>query len=79
MLPMSYEQYAQVEALVLEMPYEQKIQLLCMIADNLKNTRIIETIDSQIKKPKRRFGILKGKIQMAPDFDETPSGFEEYM
>ena len=76
---MSYEQYAQVEALVLEMPYEQKIQLLYMIADNLKNTRIIETIDSQIKKPKRRFGILKGKIQMAPDFDETPPGFEEYM
>lgn len=76
---MSYEQYAQVEALVLEMPYEQKIQLLYMIADNLKNTKIIENIDSQIKKPKRRFGILKGKIQMAPDFDETPPGFEEYM
>ena len=76
---MSYEQYAQVEAQVLEMPYEQKIQLLYIIADNLKNTRIIETIDSQIKKPKRRFGILKGKIQMAPDFDETPPGFEEYM
>lgn len=76
---MSYEQYAQVEVQVLEMPYEQKIQLLYMIADNLKNTRIIETIDSQIKKPKRRFGILKGKIQMAPDFDETPPGFEEYM
>jgi len=76
---MSYEQYAQVEAQVLEMPYEQKIQLLYMIADNLKNTKIIETIDSQIKKPKRLFGILKGKIQMAPDFDETPPGFEEYM
>lgn len=76
---MSYEQYAQVEAQVLEMPYEQKIQLLYMIADNLKNTKIIENIDSQIKKPKRRFGILKGKIQMAPDFDETPPGFEEYM
>ena len=76
---MSYEQYAQVEAQVLEMPYEQKIQLLYMIADNLKNTKIIENIDSQIKKPKRSFGILKGKIQMAPDFDETPPGFEEYM
>ena len=76
---MSYEQYAQVEAQVLEMSYEQKIQLLYMIADNLKNTRIIETIDSQIKKPKRRFGILKGKIRMAPDFDKTPPGFEEYM
>lgn len=76
---MPYEQYAQVEALVLEMPYEQKIQLLYIIADNLKNIKIIENIDSQIKKPKRRFGILKGKIQMAPDFDETPPGFEEYM
>ena len=37
---MSYEQYAQVEALVLEMPYEQKIQLLYIIADNLKKIKI---------------------------------------
>lgn len=76
---MSYEQYAQVEAQVLEMPYEQKIQLLYIIADNLKNTKIIKTAGSQVKKPKRRFGILKGKIRMAPDFDETPPGFEEYV
>ena len=76
---MSYEQYAQVEAQVLEMPYEQKIQLLYIIADNLKNIKITETVGSQVKKPKRRLGILKGKIQMAPDFDETPPGFEEYM
>ncbi|WP_428770018.1 DUF2281 domain-containing protein [Treponema sp. HNW] len=76
---MSYEQYAQVEAQVLEMPYEQKIQLLYIIADNLKNTKIIETAGLQVKKPKRRFGILKGKIRMAPDFDETPPGFEEYV
>lgn len=76
---MSYEQYAQVEAQVLEMPYEQKIQLLYIIADNLKNIKITETVGLQVKKPKRRFGILKGKIQMAPDFDETPPGFEEYM
>ena len=76
---MSYEQYAQVEALVLEMPYEQKIQLLHIIADNLKNIKITETVGSQVKKPKRRLGILKGKIRMAPDFDKTPPGFEEYM
>ena len=76
---MFYEQYAQVEALVLEMPYEQKIQLLYIIADNLKNIKITETVGSQVKKPKRRLGILKGKIRMAPDFDKTPPGFEEYM
>ena len=50
---MSYEQYAQVEAQVLEMPYEQKIQLLYIIADNLKNIKITETVGSQVKKPKR--------------------------
>ena len=76
---MSYEQYAQMEAQVLEMSYEQKIQLLYMIADNLKNIKITETVGSQVKKPKRRLGILKGKIRMAPDFDKTPPGFEEYM
>ena len=76
---MSYEQYAQVEVQVLEMPYEQKIQLLYIIADNLKNIKITETVGSQVKKPKRRLGILKGKIRMAPDFDKTPPGFEEYM
>ena len=76
---MSYEQYAQMEAQVLEMSYEQKIQLLYIIADNLKNIKITETVGSQVKKPKRRLGILKGKIRMAPDFDKTPPGFEEYM
>ncbi|WP_315601271.1 DUF2281 domain-containing protein [Treponema socranskii] len=65
--------------MVLEMPYEQKIQLLYIIADNLKNIKITETVGSQVKKPKRRLGILKGKIRMAPDFDKTPPGFEEYM
>ena len=34
----SYEQYAQMKTKVLEMTYEQKIQLLSIIADSLKNT-----------------------------------------
>lgn len=29
--------------------------------------------------PERRVGAFRGKIRMAPDFDETPEGFEEYM
>ena len=40
---MSYEQYAQIETSVLNMPYEQKIQLLHKITNNLKNIKVIET------------------------------------
>ncbi|QTQ12682.1 DUF2281 domain-containing protein [Treponema parvum] len=67
---MSYEKYAQIETLVLEMPYEQKIQLLSMIADNLKNTKVIETVHSQTKKIKRCFGIAKGEFSYPRNFDE---------
>ena len=49
------------------------------IVDSLKNTTISKKDNLKYKKPKRRFGILKGKIWMAPDFDDTPPGFEEYM
>ena len=35
---MSYAQYAEVESQVLEMPYEQQLQLLSVIAENLKNS-----------------------------------------
>ena len=76
---MYYEQYAQLETQVSEMPYEQKLQLLYIIVDSLKNTTISKKDNLKYKKPKRRFGILKGKICMAPDFDDTPPGFEEYM
>lgn len=37
------------------------------------------TVDAPIPNPKRRFGILKGKIGMTADFDETPPEFAEYM
>ena len=67
---MSYKQYAQIETLVSEMPYEQKIQLLSMIADNLKNTKVIETVHSQTKKTKRCFGIAKGEFSYPRNFDE---------
>ena len=76
---MSYEQYSQLETQVSEMPYEQKLQLLYIIVDSLKNTTISKKDNLKYKKPKRIFGILKGKIWMAPDFDDTPPGFEEYM
>ncbi|WP_315602418.1 DUF2281 domain-containing protein [Treponema socranskii] len=67
---MSYEQYAQIETQILEMPYEQKIQLLSMIADNLKNTKVIEPVHSQTRKIKRCFGIAKGEFSYPRNFDE---------
>ncbi|UTC74383.1 DUF2281 domain-containing protein [Treponema sp. OMZ 792] len=76
---MSYEQYSQLETQVLEIPYEQKLQLLYIIADSLKNTAMSKKNNLKDKKPKRRLGILKGKIWMTPDFDDTPPCFEEYM
>ena len=76
---MYYEQYAQLETQVSEMPYEQKLQLLYIIVDSLKNKKISKKDNLKYTKPKRRFGILRGKIWMAPDFDHTPPGFEEYI
>ena len=35
---MPYAQYAEVETQVLEMPYEQQLQLMSVIAENLKNS-----------------------------------------
>ena len=61
---MSYEQYAQIETQVLEMPYEQKIQLLFMIA------KVVEPVHSQIKTVKRCFGIAKGEFSYPRNFDE---------
>ena len=67
---MSCEQYAQIETQVLEMPYEQKIQLLSMIVDNLKNTKVVEPVHAQIKTVKRCFGIAKGEFSYPKNFDE---------
>ncbi len=30
-------------------------------------------------RPQRRLGGAKGKIEMAPDFDQTPEDFADYM
>ena len=68
---MSCEQYAQIETQVLEMPYEQKLQLLSMIVDNLKNTKVVdEPVHAQIKTVKRCFGIAKGEFSYPKNFDE---------
>lgn len=67
---MSYEQYAQIETQVLEMPYEKKIQLLSVIVNNLKNIKVLEDIHLHTKKTKRCFGIAKGEFSYPRNFDE---------
>src|SRR5690242_19561141 len=39
----------------------------------------VEVVPAPAKRPPRVPGLLKGKIELAPDFDATPEGFEEYM
>lgn len=42
------------------------------------NKPIAKLISIERKKPKRKLGTAKGKIQMAPDFDEPINDFKEY-
>ena len=73
---MSYEQYAQIETSVLNMPYKQKMQLLHKIADNLKNIKVIETANLQTKKTRRCFGIARGEFSYPKNFDEDNEEIE---
>ena len=64
----------------------QKLELIQLIL-TLKEPQLLETINALLKKSepppvrkKRQFGFAKGlTIYIAPDFDDTPPGFEEYM
>lgn len=42
------------------------------------NKPIAKLISIEGKKPKRKLGTAKGKVQIAPDFDEPINDFEEY-
>jgi len=51
------------------------------ILDDLASLRLIEVNEpEQLKKPKRRFGAMKGLvIHIADDFDEPLEDFKDYM
>ena len=67
---------AEVESQVLDFSLEDQLQLLALLADNIRSK-------TAAKSPKRTFrrklGGYEGKIWMAPDFDETPDCFAEYV
>ncbi len=48
-----------------------------VIAD--EKSRMVKLVPLQEIKPKRRLGLAKGRIKMAPDFDEPLEEFKEYM
>lgn len=49
-----------------------------------ESSQMVKLVPLQFKplqelKPKRRLGLAKGRIKMAPDFDEPLEEFKEYM
>lgn len=65
---MSFEQYAQVETQVLEMPYEQQIRLLYVIASQLQKSNL--SSPKTTTRPNRQFGVAKGRFSYPKNFDE---------
>ncbi|MEZ4960397.1 MAG: hypothetical protein R2830_11320 [Saprospiraceae bacterium] len=64
------------------------IQMILALRDNDLLSQIRQLLEAKtkpggIEKPKpakRQYGFAKGMtLYIAPDFDETPEGFEEYM
>ena len=64
---------------------EEKLPMLIQFAHFLVSDDSYETVleveekESINEKRKRMFGVLKGKIKMADDFNETPKCFREYI
>ncbi len=44
-----------------------------------EKSQMVKLTPFQEIKPKRRLGLAKGRIKMAPDFDEPLEEFKEYM
>mgnify|MGYP006271140917 CR=1 FL=1 len=44
-----------------------------------RNTPLVRIVPLEQPGTRRRIGTAKGKITLAPDFDELPEGFENYV
>ena len=66
---------------ILQMPEDVKKQVTDFIDFIMSKKEKENKLDSTEKKEtnKRPFGILKGKIKMADDFDEPMEDFKDYM
>ncbi|MBP5359004.1 MAG: DUF2281 domain-containing protein [Treponema sp.] len=69
--------FAYVQSQISNFSMEEKLLLLAYIANNVKETNIV---DVKNKSFKRQAGIAKDpEFYMAPDFDEPLDDFAEYM
>jgi prevent-host-death family protein len=44
-----------------------------------RNKPLVRIVPLEQPGTRRRIGTAKGQIELAPDFDELPEGFEEYV
>lgn len=67
---------AEVESQVFEFSLEVQLQLLALLADNIRS----KTVAMSPKRTfRRKLGGYEGKVWMAPDFDDAPDCFAEYV
>ncbi len=73
--------FAQAKALITGFSLEEQLSLLTFLANSIRQSSIKDDISEQaVAKPViRRPGLLRGQIWTAPDFDETPDCFEDYV
>ncbi len=68
----------------IEISFEQLLALVYQLSEADKKRLLAElqkSIDQPAEDPEKRrgFGVLKGKVWMADDFDEPLDDFKEYM
>ena len=73
--------FAQAKALITDFSLEEQLSLLTFLANSIKQSSIKGGISEQTgaKTVIRQPGLLKGQIWTAPDFDETPDCFKDYV
>ncbi|HEY9086059.1 MAG TPA: type II toxin-antitoxin system prevent-host-death family antitoxin [Candidatus Tyrphobacter sp.] len=68
--------------------YQAKTHLSLLVAEALKGeevvlarngTPLVRLVPVEKRKPSDAFGMDRGKVWIAPDFDETPEDFKDYM
>ena len=67
---------AEVKSRILDFSLDNQLQLLAFLTDNICSKMVAK---SQKFTFRRKLGGYEGKIWMAPDFDETPDCFTEYV
>ncbi len=71
--------------LKVDIGFDKLMELISQLSDEEKKKlhaevgKLIQTPDNQPDQGLRPFGVLKGKVWMADDFDEPLDDFKDYM